>query len=129
MFYVFTHTMIATDLVAAPARIEMPLTVGVIHQVDVLFETGCNNDACVQIFRGGQQLWPSNRGAYMVGNATIVSFREFEELKAGANDLYALIWGAVALVGPQVSIQIGILPKTILQPMSFNALLAAATGM
>lgn len=126
MFYAFTHTVQDTEIITAPARVEMPLTAGVIHQVDILFETGCVNEAKVQIFQGGHQLWPSNRGEALAGNATIVSFREFHELKPGANDLHALVWGDGTIDDVQVIIQIGVLPKAILQPMSFSELIKAA---
>lgn len=126
MFYAYTHTILTTNTAAAPKRIDMELAAGVIHQVDILFEDGCNHKAAVQVWRGGHQLWPANRGAYLTGNATVVSFREFEELTKGKNDLYALVWGDGVIENVQTIIQIGILPKAILQPMSFEELLAAA---
>lgn len=129
MFYAYSHTMTTGDVIGTPKRIEMQLAAGIIHQVDILFEDGCNHKAGVQIWRGGQQIWPSNRGAAITGNATIVSFREFEELTKGKNDLYALVWGDGVITGVQVIIQLGILPKSILQPMSFEELLAAAAGV
>lgn len=129
MFYSFVHTVSDTEVVSAPKRIDMDLTAGVIHQVDIVFENGCDNEAKVQIFQGGHQLWPSNRGSWLAGNATIVSFREFHELRPGKNDLHALVWGDGIIDDVQVIIQVGVLPKAILQPLSFDELLAAATGM
>ena len=129
MFYVFSHIITITNTITVPKRIDMELAAGVIHQVDMLFQDGCNHKAGVQIFQGDYQLWPSNRGAYAVGNATVISFREFFELKPGANDLHALIWGDGVITGVQVIIQIGMLPRELLQPLSFEALLAAATGV
>jgi len=73
-------------------------------------------------------LWPSNRGKSLRGNATVVSFREFLELVTGATDLYALIWGDGVITGVEVIIQIGLLPKKIIQPMSFEELVTAAAG-
>lgn len=128
MFYAFNYTLTTGDIVTAPHRIDMKLSAGIVHQVDILFEDGCNHKAGVQIFRGNHQIWPSNRGAALTGNATIVSFREFEELKPGLNELYALVWGDGTITDVQVIIQLGVLPKAILQPMSFEELLAAAQG-
>ena len=73
-------------------------------------------------------MWPSNRGKSLRGNATVVSFREFLELVTGATDLYALIWGDGVITGVEVIIQIGLLPKKIIQPMSFEELVTAAAG-
>ena len=129
MFYVFDQPITTGDTDTDKIRLPMDLTAGVIHQVDVLFQDGCDHQAHVQIFQGNFQLWPSNRGKALRGNATVVSFREFHELVAGASDLHAMIWGDGTITGVEIVIQIGLLPKRIIQPMSFEALLEAAVGM
>ena len=129
MFYAFTHTITTADIITAKKRLDLELTVGVIHQVDVLFQDGCNHVAHVQIFRGDHQLWPSNRGSTMKGNATVISFREFLELKPGGSELTAWIWGNGTIEAVDVVIQIGLLSKKVLQPLSFEELLTAATGV
>jgi len=122
MFYAFAYTLTADDLVTAKYTLDMNLTAGVIHQVDVLFQKDCAHKINVQIFQGGHQLWPSNRDASMRGDATIISFREFLELRGARNDLYALIWTTDATVLKEIIIQIGILPREIIQPISFDQL-------
>jgi len=129
MFYVFDYSVTTDDEVTSKKRLDLDLTAGVIHQVDVLFQDGCDHKARVQIFHGSLQLWPSNRGKALRGNATVVSFREFVELEAGHTDLHALIWGDGTLTGVEVVIQIGLLPKKVIQPLSFDALLSAAAGL
>ena len=37
MFYAFPYTITAGDTVSAKYRLDMPLTAGIIHQVDILF--------------------------------------------------------------------------------------------
>ena len=128
MFYSFKHTVLDTETETAKYELALPLNAGVIHQVDILFQDGCNHEANVQIFQANFQLWPSNRGSAMIGNATVVSFREFFELAAGLSDLTAYIWGDGIITGVDVVINIGILPKRVLQPMSFEELIKAATG-
>jgi len=128
MFFTFGYTPVITDTAAAPHKIEMRLTAGVIHQVDVLFQSGCNHEIFVQIFKDATQVWPSNRGEKLRGNATVVSFRDFYELKTGNADLTAKVWTTLTTDFKEVIIQIGLLPKAVLQPMSFKELLAAATG-
>jgi len=129
MFYVFDHAVTTADEITAKKRLNLNLTAGVIHQVDVLFQDGCDHKALVQIFQGSFQLWPSNRGKALRGNATVVSFREFVELETGDTDLHALIWGDGVIDGVEVLIQIGLLPKKVIQPLSFDALLSAAAGL
>ncbi len=126
MFFAFAHTISTGEIITAPARVEMSLAAGVIHQVDMVFQSGCSFKLGVQIRQGDHQLWPSNREAAVFGDASVVSFREFFELRPGGNDLYALVWGDGVIDAVQVIIQIGILPKAILQPMSFDELLKAA---
>ena len=129
MFYVFTHPVTTGDIVTDKTRLDLELTAGVIHQVDVLFQDGCDHLVNVQIFQANHQLWPSNRGAALKGNATVVSFREFLDLRPGGTDLHAIIWGDGVITGVDVIIQIGLLPKRVLQPLSFEELLKAATGV
>lgn len=128
MFYVFSKTPEATDTKASPFKLEMQLTAGVIHQVDVLFQSGCNHEEFVQVFLGGLQLWPSNRGEYLRGNATVISFREFLDMPPGNNILVAHISTTLTTDFKEVLIQIGVLPKRVIQPLSFEELLNAAAG-
>ena len=128
MFYVFSHTPLVDDTEALPHVLDLQLTAGVIHQIDVLFQSGCAHKIFVQIFDGNTQLWPSNRGEKMRGDATVVSFREFYELIPGNTRLKARIWTTLTAYTFEVIIQIGVLPKAILQPLSFEELLKAAAG-
>lgn len=130
MFYAFRHTVNETDAgYTYPYQADLKLTAGVIHQVDVLFQDGCKHLVDVQIFQANFQIWPSNRGGTLRGNATVVSFREFYELDPGETTLTALINADASIVDKDVVIQIGLLPKRIIQPMAFEELLAAAAGI
>jgi len=127
MFYAFSYTPDADYSEKSPHVIDMPLTAGIIHQVDVLFQSGCNHKIFVQMFDGNYQIWPSNRGEKLRGDATLVSFREFYELVPGNSKLKAHIWSTLGSDYKEIIIQIGILPKAILQPLSFDELLQAAS--
>ena len=128
MFYAFSYTPNDSDTEANPHKVKMQLTAGVIHQVDVLFQSGCNHETFVQVYDDNFQLWPLNRGGSLKGNATVISFREFYELQPGNTILTAKIWSTLAADFKEVMVQIGALPKRILQPLSFEELLAAAAG-
>jgi hypothetical protein len=128
MFYTFSYTPSAADTEANPHELKMQLAAGVIHQVDILFQDGCNHEEFVQVWLENFQLWPSNRGEKMRGNATVISFREFYELMPGDTVLTAHIWTTLAADFKEVLIQVGVLPKAIIQPFSFHELLAAAMG-
>lgn len=129
MFYAFRHTVDHTNGYTYPYSTDLKLTAGVIHQVDVLFQDGCSHLVDVQIFQANFQVWPSNRGGTLRGNATVVSFREFYELESGETTLTAVIDADASIQDKDVIIQIGLLPKRIIQPMSFEELLGAAAGI
>ena len=129
MFYVYSKLPTATKTQAQAYEEPMDLTHGIIHQVDVLFQSGCNHETFVQIFHGLNQIWPTNRGQYLRGNATVVSFRDFYELRPGNALLTAKIWTSLTEDWKEVIIQIGVLPKHIIQPLSFVELLNAAAGI
>jgi len=129
MFYTFSYTPSASDTASSPKKIEMKLSAGIIHQVDVLFQNGCNHEEFVQIYDANHQLWPTNRGEKLRGNATVISFREFYELPPGDTILTAKIWTTLSADFKEILIQIGILPKRIIQPISFEELLTAAAGL
>lgn len=129
MFYTFPYTTLSGDIVTAKHREDMPLTAGIIHQVDVLFQKDAAHLINVQIFHGGHQVWPTNIGATLKGDATVISFREFYELKGAVNDLHAMIWWETTETLKEVIIQFGILPKKIIQPMAFDDLVDTLAGL
>jgi len=129
MFYVFSKTPTSGRDKTNPHKLDMKLAGGVIHQVDVLFQDGCLHQTYVQIFRGGHQLWPTNREEYLRGNATVVSFREFLPLDSGTDLLVAEVSTDLTEDIKEIIIQIGVLSKKVIQPLSFDELLAAAAGL
>jgi hypothetical protein len=129
MFYVFTCTPTADNSESSPEEFELQLTAGIIHQVDVLFQSGCDHKEFIKLFNDSLQLWPSNRGEELRGDATVISFRDFFELTPGNTILTAKVWSTLGSDWKEVIVQIGLLPKQVLQPMSFEELLAAAAGL
>ena len=129
MFYVFTCTPVADDAEELGNHFELQLTAGVIHQVDILFQKGCEHEEFIQIFDDNFQVWPSNRGVALRGDATVISFRDFYELKPGNTILTAKVWSTLGAGWKEIIVQIGILPKRVLQPLSFEELVSAAAGI
>lgn len=125
MFYSWPITVAAGNTVDNKAEIEMSMSAGVIHQVDVLFPDDCDHNIRVQIFDANFQLWPSNRNATIRGDATVVSFRDFYEMKSANNTLKGVAWWADTETAQTVFIQLGVLPRSVLQPFSLAELLRA----
>lgn len=125
MFYSWPVTVAAGNTVDNKKTIKMPMSMGVIHQVDILFPDTADHNVRVQVFDANFQLWPSNRNATIRGDATVVSFRDFYELKESNNTLTARAWWEDVETAITVFVQIGVLPKSILQPFSLAELLRA----
>lgn len=125
MFYSWPIVVAAGNIESNKARIEMPMSAGVIHQVDIMFPDTCDHDIRVQIFDASFQLWPSNRDSSIRGDASVISFRDFYEMNAENNVLTGLAWLSNAAKASTIWIQIGVLPRSVLQPFSLAELLRA----
>jgi len=107
------------------ATIDMPMSSGIIHQVDIMFPDTCDHDIRVQIFDASFQLWPSNRNGTVRGDAAVVSFRDFYEMTVNNNILKGFAWLSDTSKASTIWIHIGVLPRSILQPFSLAELLRA----
>ena len=125
MFYSWPIVVAAGNLETNKAKINMPMSSGIIHQVDIMFPDTCDHDIRVQIFDASLQLWPSNRNGAVRGDAAVISFRDFYEMKAESNVLTGVAWLTNVLKASTIWIQIGVLPRSILQPFSLAELLRA----
>ena len=125
MFYSWPIVVAAGNTASNKATIEMPMSAGVIHQVDIMFPDTCNHNIRVQVFDASLQLWPSNRGGSVRGDAAVISFRDFYEMNPSNNALKGLAWWEDTETAVTIWIQIGVLPRSILQPFSLAELLRA----
>ena len=129
MFYSKNITVTHGTTEATAEETELELSAGVVHQIDILFPVNANREVYVKIMDGGYQLIPTNRDDSIRANNTVISTREFYELIPGRNILIVKAWNVHAADDFLISVNIGILPRRILQPFSFQELLAAALGM
>lgn len=125
MFYSWPITVAAGNTFSNKAEISMPMAAGVIHQVDILFPDNCDHNIRVQVFDANFQLWPSNRDASIRGDAAVISFRDFYEMRPDNNILTGVAWWGDTETAQTVWIQVGVLPREVLQPFSLAELLRA----
>jgi hypothetical protein len=125
MFYSYEIEAPSSTDEGAKKSIEMEMSAGIIHQVDVLFPDTADHDIAVQIWAANLQLWPSNRGATIRGDATVVSFRDFYEMTASNNILTGKAWRLSTGDAITIFVHIGVLPLSVLQPFSLAELLRA----
>lgn len=125
MFYTWPIVVPAANVEANPVKIDMPMSSGIIHQVDILFPDNCDHQTRVQVWSANLQLWPSNRGGTVRGDAAVISFRDFVEMKNDSNILTGVAWNGTLEEEVTIWIHIGVLPRYILQPFSLAELLRA----
>ncbi len=126
MFYSYNLTVTTAHTEASPRKDVLHLSAGIIHQVDFIFPSNSDKNIYVQILHGIYQLIPSNEGEAIRADNTIISTREFFELTPGSNEITVLSWNTHLTDELLVTVNIGLLPKSILQPFSFEQLLEAA---
>ena len=129
MFYSENIDLTPLGSEANPVETPMRLSAGVIHQVDIIFPVNANRECFVKLLVGGHQFFPSNRVGSIRANNTVISSREFYELIPGRNIITVKAWNVHLLDTFMISVNIGVLPRRVLQPFSFKELLAAALGM
>jgi len=118
MFYSYELTATAGGSSSSYQELDLDLSAGVIHQVDFMFPDDADKDLHVKVVRGGHQLWPTNVLGSLKGDNMIVSFREFMELTSARNNLTLRAWNTHATDDLNIIINIGILPREIMQPFS-----------
>jgi len=128
MFFSFNIDVSAGTSEATAEETELELAAGIIHQIDFLFPVNSNREVHVKIMQAAYQVCPTNRDDAIRANNTCVSTREFFELIPGSNILTVKAWNTHATEEFMITVNIGILPKRILQPFSFKELLKAALG-
>ena len=128
MFYSYNLTVTIAHTEASPKKDVLDLSAGIIHQVDLLFPSNSTKNIHVRIFHGGYQLIPTNRLEAIRADNTIISTREFFELTPGNNQLIVHSWNTHDSDSLLLSVNIGVLPKKVMQPFSFEELLKAALG-
>jgi len=128
MFFSFNINVTELTSEATAEETELELAAGVIHQVDFLFPVNSNREVHVKIMQAAYQLCPTNRDDAIRANNTCVSTREFYELLPGSNILTVKAWNTHLTDKFMITVNIGLLPKRILQPFSFDQLLKAALG-
>jgi len=129
MFYSYNITVTAATTEGTAGLTTLYLSAGVIHQIDILFPVNANREVYVKILDAGFQIMPSNPEEAIRANNTVISTREFYDIPPGGTILTVKAWNVHATDNFMISVNIGVLPRRILQPFSFKELLAAALGM
>ncbi len=116
MLFATTLTVPAGTLQADPASADLVLARGIIHQVDISFLDGPENEVHVIVRRPGlHQLVPTSDGD-VVGNAQTVSAYLREEILEAPFHLVVDAWSPNATYAHEVAVRVHILPPEVIQP-------------
>jgi len=122
MFYTYEKCCAINGSSTSYNEVDLDLSAGIIHQIDMIFPSDADKELKAQIWQGGNQVWPSNRGGTIVGDSMVISFREFFSLTSSRNNLTLRCWNTGTTAAKLLVVNIGILPEDILQPFSISKL-------
>ena len=116
MYYDFSFTIPANTAKASPEELEVKLTHGIVHRVEVGFPPGCAGLVSCVIKEGLHQHWPTNPdGAFNFDDYTI-SFNEFLEFTRKPYTLTLQGWSEDDTYDHTIEVRIGVLPIDVLMP-------------
>jgi hypothetical protein len=87
MIYTKTITEAKNGNASSPTQRKMPLTSGLIYQVEFYFPPGSSGLLFVCVKDGGFQIWPSEPGEYFFGDNTLISFKDMYYVSAPSHNL------------------------------------------
>lgn len=104
-------TTIAYNTEEKKLTTELKLGKGVIHQLDVVFPSGCQAYLHVKINHGLHQVWPTNPDEDFASDGEPISFKEAYELRHEPYILTVYTWNLDEKYPHDVIIRIGLLPR------------------
>lgn len=111
MIYSFSVSTPANTAEADRQKTDLKVARGVVHQIDVVFPTGCAGLLYVAINYGLYQVWPSNPDEYFHTDGETISFREHWELIFSPYRLSLFTYNLDTTYAHSVIIRLGILPR------------------
>jgi len=99
-----------------PTWTTIKVTRGVIHEINVVFPSGCAGLVYVAIYDGVHPIFPSTEGMHFRGDGETIDFKEFYELKAYPSILWIKAWNEDDTYDHTIMVRIAILPKWVLLP-------------
>lgn len=114
MFYDVSFTIPANTTKAAPTELDVKLTHGVVHRVEIGFPSGCAGLAHLQIRNALNQVWPTNpEGDFNTDDYTI-PIDDYYELFEEPYILTLVGWNLDDTYSHTLEVRLGILPPEVL---------------
>jgi len=110
MFYRFTLVVPANTPEDDPVRLDVKLTHGIIHRVEIGFPPGLAGLVHVAIFEREHQLWPTNPGEWFAWDNYNVAFDEEYYMLEAPYELSIRGWSEDDTYDQPVVVRIGLMP-------------------
>ena len=118
--YSFSITAPANTDEDSQTEVELLMSKGVIHDVEITIPHGHAGLAHLKIFHHEVQLYPLSRNNDYHGDGMAIKFKDFYELKNEPYSLIARAYNTDELYDHEFIISIGVLPKWVVLPQLFT---------
>jgi len=115
MIYSFAIETAITYSATNKLKTDLKLTAGIVHQIDIVFPTGCAGFLYVAINHGLHQVWPTNPNESFHTDGETISFKEFYELVGTENEMFVYTYNLDDTYAHSVIIRLGILKQSEIQ--------------
>jgi len=113
MFYSWDITVPADTPESAPLMQFLPLTKGVITNVNIRFPAGCHGLVKIRLLRFEHALEPLNRDDWITGDDEPINISEFYELKESPARLKFVGYSEGSFYPHVITVRVTVLPKNI----------------
>lgn len=116
MIFADTFNVPAGTSATSPVTRQLELVVGIIHQIEVTFLDGPENEVDVVVRRALHQIMPTNEGASIVGNNITVRASLHQPIRDVPLGVEIDAWSADADYDHEITVRVHLLPEEVLAP-------------
>ena len=116
MVFEYDFTIPAGTPASAPAKLELRLARGIIHQLNVSFPAGSRGMVYLTLNRALHQVFPTNPDGQLKGEFFPIAGAVYEELEEPPYKLEAHGWSPGTTYNHTVTIRLWLLPREVLEP-------------
>ncbi len=109
MIHDYAVTIPAGTAAAAPLVCDFKLSQGIVHKFELEFAAGCDYKVLAAVKQGSTPVWPTNPGGAFCTDDYTISFEEYHEVAAGANEFQLVAWSPDAAYDHILRLRIGII--------------------
>jgi hypothetical protein len=116
MFYETSITIPAATAETSPTEVELKLTAGIIHTVELDFPHGCAHEARLRLFHQEHQLFPTNPSGYHASDGHVIVIRDHFHMKSAPYTLEIRGYSPDGSYAHTIRVRVGVLPSDLFGP-------------